>query len=561
MARTHLFDRLARVARIARTADRHHLTPEQAAGELDAAAQKHLSRRSLLGGALAIGATSLVPWRVLGAPQLSTRVAVVGAGMAGLACADTLSKWGIEATVYEAHPHRVGGRVFTARDTFPGQVAENGGEFIDTGHKTMIAYARELGLPLENLERAPGASTFYFDGQHYTEDEVVAEYRILVARMRPDYQALSGGTTFYNHTEADRALDHTDLATYLDRRAGDLPLIRKVLTEAYKAEYGLETSQQSTLSMLYFLHLDRARKFREFGVFSDERYHVVGGNDAIAHGLAARLPRPVQYGARLTRLARRAGGEYELYFNNSPTPELADAVVSAIPFSVLRGVTLDASLGLSADKLRAINTLGYGNNAKTMIGFDRRIWAEQGRSGSIYSNLPHVQTTWETNYSVAGPTGILTDYSSGDRGLALQRNATGTFGCGGCHSGPATDGVLNPQGEGLIDSQASDFLRDLDRILPGALFAASRRPDGTLRVQRGHWTPQPFSRGSYTCYLPGQFTTVAGLEAEPAGGLKFAGEHTDSFYEWQGFMEGASNSGIAAAQAIVSDVKKGRLPG
>jgi monoamine oxidase len=41
----------------------------------------------------------------------------------------------------------------------------------------------------------------------------------------------------------------------------------------------------------------------------------------------------------------------------------------------------------------------------------------------------------------------------------------------------------------------------------------------------------------------------------PADNLLFAGEHTNSFYEWQGFMEGAALSGIAAAKAILSAAK------
>jgi monoamine oxidase len=64
-------------------------------------------------------------------------------------------------------------------------------------------------------------------------------------------------------------------------------------------------------------------------------------------------------------------------------------------------------------------------------------------------------------------------------------------------------------------------------------------------------------RGSYTCYTPGQFTGIAGLEGQPAGRLLFAGEHADSFYSWQGFMEGACLSGIAAAGQILSNIKDG----
>ena len=40
-------------------------------------------------------------------------------------------------------------------------------------------------------------------------------------------------------------------------------------------------------------------------------------------------------------------------------------------------------------------------------------------SGAAYADLDSCQTTWETNYSRAGATSVLTDYSGGDRGLAL----------------------------------------------------------------------------------------------------------------------------------------------
>jgi monoamine oxidase len=48
---------------------------------------------------------------------------------------------------------------------------------------------------------------------------------------------------------------------------------------------------------------------------------------------------------------------------------------------------------------------------------------------------------------------------------------------------------------------------------------------------------------------------MAGLERIPAGNLFFAGEHANSFYEWQGFMEGAALSGVAAAQSILTTAR------
>lgn len=70
-----------------------------------------------------------------------------------------------------------------------------------------------------------------------------------------------------------------------------------------------------------------------------------------------------------------------------------------------------------------------------------------------------------------------------------------------------------------------------------------------------HWPGNPLVKGSYTCYRPGQFTTIAGNEGKPVGNILFAGEHANSFYEWQGFMEGAALSGIEAAKLLLNPGK------
>jgi len=46
------------------------------------------------------------------------------------------------------------------------------------------------------------------------------------------------------------------------------------------------------------------------------------------------------------------------------------------------------------------------------------------------------------------------------------------------------------------------------------------------------------------------------LEGEAAVPLYFAGEHANSFYEAQGFMEGAALSGLQAAKDILRALKR-----
>ena len=67
---------------------------------------------------------------------------------------------------------------------------------------------------------------------------------------------------------------------------------------------------------------------------------------------------------------------------------------------------------------------------------------------------------------------------------------------------------------------------------------------------------EPLTLGSYACDKPGQFTSLAGREGTRVGNLRFAGEHTSSFYDFQGSMEGACVSGLDAANEILRDVKK-----
>jgi len=461
--------------------------------------------------------------------KASLDVGIVGAGLAGLACADALAARGTVATIYDANT-RAGGRCRSLRGFFPGQVAERGGEFIDNPHKTMLGYARRFSLAAEDVVKDPGDVLYYFDGALVPEAAVVDEFREFVAAMRVDLRALSSEPSALDFGDADVALDNTSLRAYLEGANGvglsAGPIAQAVFEEAYVAEYGLEPDEQSCLNFLLFVHADRRSKFTPFGM-SDERYHLVDGNDGIVAGLLQSLPRGVELGMRLIRVRRTPAGAIEVTFATpgGSVVRTHDVVVLAVPFSTLRDVDLDITLDLAPAKRQAIAQLGYGMNAKMMVGFTARPWLASGSNGGVYADLEHVQTTWETN--AAGATNarsVITDYSGGDRGTSLD---------------PAA-----------VQIEAAQFAADLDRIYPGA-ESAVRRANGSVVAHLEHWPSNPLTRGSYTCYRPGQFTTIAGLEGLPAGNLFFAGEHANSFYEWQGFMEGAALSGIDAARAIL----------
>ncbi len=72
-------------------------------------------------------------------------------------------------------------------------------------------------------------------------------------------------------------------------------------------------SRDSELSeLLLFVHSDRRSKFTPLGVFSDERYHLIDGNDRIVDGLTAELPGQIERETTLNRVGRSSAGRIEL---------------------------------------------------------------------------------------------------------------------------------------------------------------------------------------------------------------------------------------------------------
>jgi monoamine oxidase len=527
MARSELFRRLGSWLRVAAHCERSGAPVAEVLGGL----REPVSTRRQALRAVAGGAALAAAWPAHAAPGArGASVAVVGAGLAGLYAASLLAGKGAQPTVFEAGD-RVGGRVWTLRGFFPGQSAERGAELIDTTHSTLRGLANGFGLTLESYaaSKLPGEEKFHFFGQHWTQAQVVEEFRAFVPAMRSDLTRLSNGPTAFAFNDADRALDFTPLADYLVQR-GAGPLIRAVLDVAYTIEFGRQIDRQSALALLFFVATNRRRAFTPFGVFSDERFHIVEGNDAVATGLAARLPQPVRLGHRLLRVARQGDGRVRLTFATAggTVESVHDAAVLALPAPAMRQLEFAASAALPASNRFAIEHLDYGTSSKMMIGFAGRPWYERSNgNGASYSDLPDHQSTWETNPSRAVPyqRGVLTDFSGGERGARLDPART--------------------------QDEAEAFLGDLDRVYPGSAGLARRDAAGRVQAHLENWARLPDFGGGYTNNPPGYFTMLEGRYAQPAGNLFFAGEHTDSFYAYQGFMEGALLSGARATDEVL----------
>lgn len=200
-----------------------------------------------------------------------------------------------------------------------------------------------------------------------------------------------------------------------------------------------------------------------------------------------------------------------------------DAVVLAMPFSVLREVEM-RGVEMSAWKRQAIDKSEMGDSSRLLVGFSRPYWREAGASGSGSgkADLPNLQNAWETNPSRAGRAGAVIAHQVG---------------------GQAARSLLPAS----LQMDAVGFVASLEEVLPGAMQAVSRDRRGRILATSQNWSTDPNSRGAFPRPQPGYFTRIAQAEAGAVDNLLFAGDHTSSFYEWQGFMEGAVLSGLRAA--------------
>jgi monoamine oxidase len=479
-----------------------------------------ITRRRMLAGAAGVGAAALLGpgalARAIAAPKRAgdaPRIAIVGAGLAGLTCAYRLQQRGIACSLYEAHGARVGGRCWTARGFAAGQSAEHGGEFIDSAHHRIRALAAELDLTLDDLaaaeRRRPGLHPrLFLDGEVRRFADVYRDRHLLTARATADRRRI-GDFRWDRHSRAARALDEMSAAEWLDAA---LPhrshrLLRLAVEQFMAEEYGLDVGRLSAISMLV--------AYGPSGVESDERFHVHGGNDHLAWGMAERLPPGTLRLDRPLTALRRRGSSYALSFDGTATEEPADVVVLCLPFTALRRVDLDRA-GLGSRKRRCIEELGMGTNAKLLLQFRRHLSHSDRWNGEFYDDQID---TWCSSTDERGRPGLLTVYSGGSYG-AVQRGPT--------PHGPAPH------------ARVRAALGRIGAAVPR--IAAGWNGEAWL----DHWASDPWTHGSYAAFEPGQYTRYWGFVGRPEGRLLFGGEHT--CLSAQGYLEGAVRSGERCAR-------------
>jgi monoamine oxidase len=483
------------------------------------------SRRRFLRGGAAVGAgaigASVLGWS--GARRAragEANVVVVGAGLAGLSCAYRLARNGVACSLYEAQS-RIGGRCWTIRVFDNEQTAEHGGQFVDTRHHQLRGLADRLGVGLiDSFEQSiPSGDQSYLwlDGKLRNPDRVFADFGILFQALARDYERV--GPYLYDRAGLKaRVFDRMSVVDYLDEvlPGGSTSLLGRAIERSNTGFWGLDGVDLSAINLFEFYVAPYPG--------ANERYRVAGGNDTIPQRLAEELPPGT---LRLERPLEAAwtqpDGRIGLRFAGEPVDVVADVVVFALPFTVLRDLDTSGLL-LTNRRRRAIDELAMGTNAKLQFQLDRSL-VDLGWTGGFGSDEPEYGT-WDSTWGQTSPapeTPIITIYTGGASG-----------------AGYPTDVPHDVAPDGIVQS---------------ALDALARGVDGIHDAYNGiayldSWVDDPWVHGSYAGFNPGQYTRYWGYLGTQEANMVFVGEHTSTHS--QGYLNGGVESGLRGANQVLA---------
>jgi monoamine oxidase len=511
MPKTPLFGSIMQAMRLAEIAAHNDIPADEVAEWTETEKQKGLNRREFLRRSLQVGA-GLAAFALLPSfkfkEETEAKIAIIGAGMAGLHAAYILQKAGISknVTIYEGS-RRTGGRMFTEKLNGNTGTTELGGEFIDRNHEDMRQLAREFGV-VELLKSNDNLveEMFFMDGKQYFQADAVRAFERVRKKIGKDSHACASKL---------KELDQMSLEAYINGLNTE-EWFKKALAVAYIGEYGAELADQSALNLVALVGKQKKRELALFGT-SDESIKFLGGNQQLCDRLAEKVKDQIILEMPLTAIQSKGKG-FSLQFAGAKKEEYADYVIMTLPFTVLRGIDgVDKLAEMTPGKLQSIRELGAGQNGKFFLDMNKRIWREQGYQGYLYTNKIH--TSWDSYH--------------------LQNE----------NSGKSIYSVFfgGNVGANISEGGGKAYLDEISTAFPGF------KDQFSGYTSQMNWWKYPWSKGSYICPKPGQYSTVVEQAGTPIGNMLFAGEHTS--INFGGFMNGAAETGRLAAQELIRRLK------
>jgi monoamine oxidase len=433
-----------------------------------------------------------------------TDVAVLGAGLAGLAAGRDLARGGADVIVLEAR-ERVGGRV-EAVTLADGRTVQMGGEVVGRSHHAYLELVAELGLSIEpSYVAEPGEISWGLHEGVFVGDDVPwmsAEERADDQRVERAFAALAATVNPddpWGHPDA-RRLDELSLGDWL-REQGALPAVQR---RHVLASLSLSCDGPHRTSLLSDLRKHATLAGQSFYDLAEwEGLRCAEGSAEVALRMAAELGDHVRLGAVVERIAVEGRGGVSVQLAGGDEVR-AEAMVCAIPAGPLRRIELR---GLSDARLASLRAQRHSLAAKVVVAYEDSFWQRSDQNGLA-------ETEWVFGSTWPQRAGVLSLLVPPERLSAFMASPQ-----------PARRGAILDGLEALYGKGAREPLEMLERA----------------------WGVDPFTLGYIAGWAPGDLGRVGPLH----------GCHEPPFYvagsdRWvAGYMEGAVRTGRAAARAAL----------
>ncbi len=421
---------------------------------------------------------------------------VIGAGLAGLSAAKCLVDREWRVVVLEAQD-RLGGRVHTHWfPQAPELNCELGAEWIGKDHDAMLRLCKELRLRLQKHR----FSFFFYDGNRCSRRYAPGAWPF-DPKMRRAFEKF-GHRFDTNSRPEDQLLDECDWWNKL-RSIGfsQKDLLRRDLMDS--TDFGESIRMCSAYAA--------AGEYFQGDRFDEMDYKIVGGNSRLVEALADCIGRRrIQTRQRVERIVQK---DRQVHVTTRRGRKFtADFCICTIPANGLNRIRWNPPL--PDVQSEAAEQLQYARIVKTALLYPERFWPQARGSGfSMFANSA-ADYCFESTFGQEGERGILCSYSVGDK----------------------ADDVAAEDEERLNQW----ITQDVGRI-------CKRKAVPAIDVKCKPWQGDRYTEGAYAFYRPGQWFRVRPVLQQPHERVLFAGEH---LAEQQGFMEGAVDTGEAAANLL-----------